>query len=281
MSRQKKYVYKFSFPDGMVYIGITNDPETRWQYNGTLYNPQAVGKAIKKYGWENIKREVVFYDPENEQAVLDEEKRLIEKYKDRCYNHLDNPNWGYEKPNNRYGRRGGYVHVWTIDGDTKPAQEWCKIYSRDLSNTLAKMKKYGLSPLEALTVPIVPADKKADALGYWKGCGFSLGNDKKSYVTPIEDWPVEFPKAYGLREEQNAANGVTFQEAISEICKRENTTRVRLSKNTKKNPATIRRAANTGTATVDTLIEIAKAAGYSVALVKRGKEPKDAIVLRN
>lgn len=281
MSRQKKYVYKFTFPDGMVYIGITNNPETRWQYNGVLYAPQSVGKAIKRFGWENIKKEIVFYDPENEQAVLDEEKRLIWKYQDRCYNHLDNPEWEYEKPNNPYGRRGGYVHVWTIDGETKPAQDWCKAYSRDLSNTLAKMRKYELSPLEALTVPLVPTDRKTDAIAYWKECGFLQEKDTRSYVTPLEEWPDDFPKADILKEKPDPTIGMNLKEAIGEICNRENTTRVRLSENTKKNPATIRRAATTGTATVDTLIEIAKAAGYSVTLVKRGTEPKDAIVLRN
>lgn len=281
MSRQKRYVYKFTFPNGMVYIGVTNDPETRWQYNGVLYAPQAVGKAIKRFGWENIKKEIVFYDPENEQAVLDEEKRLIWKYQDRCYNHLDNPEWEYEKPNNAYGRRGGYVHVWTIDGEIKPAQDWCKVYSRDLSNTLAKMRKYELSPLEALTVPIVPPDRKMDALAYWKERGFLLEKDTRSYVTPLEEWPDEFPKADILKEKPDAKRGVSLSEAINELCRRENITKTNLSKGTNKNPATIKRAIEKNGTTVETLIEIANSVGYNVILAKSGTEKGEDIVLIN
>lgn len=47
MSGQKKYVYKFTFPNGKVYIGTTSDPATRWQYGGTLYASQnAVGYDV-------------------------------------------------------------------------------------------------------------------------------------------------------------------------------------------------------------------------------------------
>ena len=53
-------VYEHRFPNGKRYIGITsNDPEKRWN-NGNGYKQQTkVRKAIKHYGWDNIKHTVL------------------------------------------------------------------------------------------------------------------------------------------------------------------------------------------------------------------------------
>ncbi len=131
MRATRKYVYKFTFPDGMVYIGSTHDVDDRWQYHGTLYNTQKVGDAIRAVGWENVKKEVLYFNPDDENAVIAEEKRQIELHKDVAYNLRDNPAKSVVYAKKPTGRRAGYVHVWTIGGETKPAIEWCKIYNRD------------------------------------------------------------------------------------------------------------------------------------------------------
>lgn len=52
-------VYKHTCPNGKVYIGITKKkPKDRWA-NGAGYATQFFGKAIRKYGWENIKHEII------------------------------------------------------------------------------------------------------------------------------------------------------------------------------------------------------------------------------
>lgn len=54
-------VYKHTTPNGKVYIGITRrNPITRWQNgNGYKRNKHFMG-AILKYGWDNIKHEILF-----------------------------------------------------------------------------------------------------------------------------------------------------------------------------------------------------------------------------
>lgn len=73
-------VYMHRFPNGKVYIGITNQPiKNRWR-NGEGYKNQIVYSAIQKYGWDNILHEVLFDGLTKEQAE-NEEMRLIALYK--------------------------------------------------------------------------------------------------------------------------------------------------------------------------------------------------------
>lgn len=54
-------VYKHTSPSGKVYIGITSMPvEKRWGRGGTAYRHQPViWNAIRKYGWDNFKHEII------------------------------------------------------------------------------------------------------------------------------------------------------------------------------------------------------------------------------
>lgn len=63
-------VYKHIFPNGKIYIGITSLTSAidRWGSNGIRYKGQLVGKAIKKYGWENVKHEILYTGLTKEQA---------------------------------------------------------------------------------------------------------------------------------------------------------------------------------------------------------------------
>ena len=74
-------VYKHTFPNGKVYIGITmQEPQKRWA-NGLGYNHNLYMKrAIKKYDWDNIKHEVLFENLTKEQAEK-KEVELIAFYK--------------------------------------------------------------------------------------------------------------------------------------------------------------------------------------------------------
>lgn len=53
-------VYCHTFPNGKKYIGITQqEPQRRWR-DGKGYEGQAVYNAILKYGWKNIKHDILF-----------------------------------------------------------------------------------------------------------------------------------------------------------------------------------------------------------------------------
>lgn len=85
----KKYcVYKHTCPNGKAYIGLTcRNPLVRWNY-GFGYDTQLFGKAVRKYGWQNIKHEILFTDLDEKEAG-EVEKKLIQEY------HTLNPKYGY------------------------------------------------------------------------------------------------------------------------------------------------------------------------------------------
>ena len=77
----KYWVYCHTFPNGKVYIGITMQyPSKRWHrgkgysYNRFLY------RAIEKYGWNNVKHEIVAYGLTKEEACA-MEIALIREHK--------------------------------------------------------------------------------------------------------------------------------------------------------------------------------------------------------
>ena len=76
-------VYMHTCPNGKKYIGITSQaPERRWQKGkGYAYGSSPyVYNAIEKYGWENIKHEILFRDLTKEEAEQ-KEIELIKEYK--------------------------------------------------------------------------------------------------------------------------------------------------------------------------------------------------------
>lgn len=75
-------VYKHTFPNNKIYIGITSQsPEARWGKTGNNYtiNQPAIYYAIKKYGWENIQHEILFTNLSQNDAAK-KEKELIRFY---------------------------------------------------------------------------------------------------------------------------------------------------------------------------------------------------------
>ena len=78
----KYFVYKHTSPSGKVYIGITRQKRVyrRWS-NGYGYKKGTlIRNAINKYGWENIKHEILLTD-QPEKAAKYAEKYLIRWYK--------------------------------------------------------------------------------------------------------------------------------------------------------------------------------------------------------
>ena len=83
------FVYKHTCPNNKVYIGMTfKKPEQRWQLGRGYKNNKHFYRAICKYGWENIKHEILYQDLTKEEAEQ-KEIELISKYKS------NNPSYGY------------------------------------------------------------------------------------------------------------------------------------------------------------------------------------------
>ena len=59
-NNRKYCVYVHTTPSGKRYVGLTSfSPEKRWRNGGNYRSSKYFYNAIKKYGWDNIKHEVV------------------------------------------------------------------------------------------------------------------------------------------------------------------------------------------------------------------------------
>lgn len=82
-------VYMHVFPNGKVYIGITmQKPEHRWNNGKGYQSNEYMTNAINKYGWSNVKHEILFTNLTKEEAEQ-KEIELIAKYKS------NNKKYGY------------------------------------------------------------------------------------------------------------------------------------------------------------------------------------------
>ena len=78
MSEESIYsVYLHIFPNGKVYVGITGQkPHERWGKDGNGYKYNRLASAIAKYGWNNVRKKILFTGLTSEEAG-DVEKNLI------------------------------------------------------------------------------------------------------------------------------------------------------------------------------------------------------------
>ena len=78
----KKYcVYLHTFPNGKVYVGTTcRKPKYRWNNgNGYANRQRKMYNAIQKYGWQNVKHEIL-YDNLTKKEAAQKEIELIALY---------------------------------------------------------------------------------------------------------------------------------------------------------------------------------------------------------
>lgn len=98
-------VYMHVCPNNKKYIGITKQlPEKRWDNGKGYKNNKYMINAIQKYGWENIKHEILF-DNLSKKEAENKEIELINKYKS------NQREFGYNIAN------GGYVNC--VSEETK------------------------------------------------------------------------------------------------------------------------------------------------------------------
>ena len=82
-------VYKHTFPNGKVYIGMTKQNVYKRWFRGKGYrHNKKMLEAVKIFGWDNIKHEILF-EYKTEKEALKKETELIIYYKS------NNDEYGY------------------------------------------------------------------------------------------------------------------------------------------------------------------------------------------
>ena len=90
-------VYKHTCPNNKIYIGITSrKPEKRWKNGYGYIDNEHFYRAIEKYGWNNIKHEILYENLEENEAY-EKEKQLIKEYESNNYKKGYNKSIGGEK----------------------------------------------------------------------------------------------------------------------------------------------------------------------------------------
>jgi hypothetical protein len=147
-------VYKHTFPNGKVYIGITGrTPERRWDKGRGYSHNNYMNNAIAKYGWDNVKHDILVDNLTKEEAE-EKEIELISTYKSNDLQHgynianggncagtmsestkrkiaegrmgKDNPmfgKYGSDNPHsikiNQYDMNGVYIKTWDSSADAE------------------------------------------------------------------------------------------------------------------------------------------------------------------
>ena len=96
--------YQHITPNGKIYFGMTcQTPKARWD-RGRGYRNQVFGKAIKKYGWDNIEHIIL---------AQDECKHMIENLEEYLIFQFDTTNRenGYNISIGGCGTASGYKHT--------------------------------------------------------------------------------------------------------------------------------------------------------------------------
>ncbi len=77
---RKYFLYKLTFPNGKVYIGQTVDFRIRMRgHKNDSFNPNRrsrncqVNNAIRKYGWDNVKRKIILVCGESQIDIFERE----------------------------------------------------------------------------------------------------------------------------------------------------------------------------------------------------------------
>ena len=132
-------VYKHTCPSGKIYIGITKQsPNKRW-LNGLGYeHNDYFFKAIKKYGWKNIKHEILFNNLTEKEAKI-KEIELISFFKsnDRKY--------GYNITNGGDGVHGFKHTEETLSKIHNLYQKGCTPWNKGKTTSLEVRKKQSIA----------------------------------------------------------------------------------------------------------------------------------------
>lgn len=126
-------IYKITSPNGKVYIGRTNSFEKRMiQHKHTAFKScnekydYALYKSIRKYGWDNFEKTILF-ETDDESLLKKLEEEFIKAY--------DSVRKGY---NNMYGSDGGDVYKGNAERLNRMKQKNRELFSGEKNPMFGK-----------------------------------------------------------------------------------------------------------------------------------------------
>ena len=153
-------VYKHTSPSGKVYIGITSKvPRKRWSNGNGYLNNDYFTKAIKKYGWNNFKHEILYIGLSKAEAEQ-KEIELIAFYKS------DKNDYGYniQHGGSSVGKHSEETKI-KIGIANKGTMPWdyVKHHSKETREKISK-NHFGIKPNEEtrLKMSLAKKGKKKD-----------------------------------------------------------------------------------------------------------------------
>lgn len=131
-------VYCHTSPNGKRYVGISNNPEKRWNNGKGYIKNYLFYRAIEKYGWNNFNHEILYDNLSIEEAGAIEQK-LIQKW------NLTDPNFGYnlrEGGNGKFSDYSRYLMSKNRKGNTNSVGQYHSLENRkQISESLKKYYK--------------------------------------------------------------------------------------------------------------------------------------------
>lgn len=185
---QNYCVYRHICPNGKVYIGITSQkPSHRWN-NGEGYSTQILFfRAILKYGWDNIKHEVLFDSLTKEEAEA-KEIELIAKYRS------NQKEYGY---NLSCGGGGNYGYKFTEEQRRNISQGHKGIkFTEERKRRISEAQKGKVIPLEMRERISRSLKGNKCALGH------KLSQESKDKISKANKGRVAKNKGVAMCEEQ-------------------------------------------------------------------------------
>lgn len=123
-------VYRFTFPNGKLYFGITSAVKVQYRWGrGKNYN-HLVGKAINKYGWDNVIKEVIASGLSQDEAEAMEIKLIAE-------NDTTNSEHGYN-----IAKGGKSCSGWVVSDETREKLRQVSKQRECSPETIERLKFY-------------------------------------------------------------------------------------------------------------------------------------------
>ena len=167
-------VYKHTTPSGKVYIGITSrKAEERWNNGYNYIQNKHFYSAIKKYGWDKIKHDILFENLSKDEAYK-KEIELIAFYKS---NQRD---FGYNKSiGGESSVKGAHWSLSKESVEKRAKQLRGRKFTEEHKKKLSESHKGQVCHMKGKTMPLETRKKISESLKKWNSENISPSKGRK------------------------------------------------------------------------------------------------------